>query len=680
MIKPIPIYELLDYTFVIPAYQRGYRWDKEQVTALLNDLKQFILRNSNRRQSSESSPYYCLQPIAVVPENPTDVNNKRFTVVDGQQRLTTLYLLMQYLRPNSYYADMPIFSLKMDARKEQQLYLDEEKYRIAEDKTHHNNIDNFYIKKAFQTIEEWFAKEGPRLLKSFSEILLDKPMDKETEDSFPNVRVIWYEIVDKKARDAFRRLNFGKIPLTSTELVKALLLQNNMVDSKDSFHTSTTYRRALEWDSMERTLQDPYIWSMLASPANSGLSRMDLILDFVADDLNKLIKKINPGREFIRKFQEILDADKDARDYFNYNVVETAISTNIENVADPIEAIWTRIRNVFNLITNWYEDREWYHFIGLLRILPKKRRSNREFVRDIYKMSVDSKGNPVSRPNFSKALKKKISEEIPDIPANKTLGSLSYYEEPDVMRAILKALNVKTAIDDSTDGSRFSFHLFDKYNLISLDHIHPQTITLNNMPYTVFTEWLDRRHQDIVSLSDSDFERAASLKQLGFSPEDGLQDFTPEEIKEMGRALKENVLSAENIIHQIANDSKSYTDPNNFPKLENAVKMIDSLFGQLTGIEPEELHSLRNMALVDTPTNAALQNFMLDRKREILMTRHMREIKNELDGTYAMPSTRKVYSKDYSRESPGDMRFWRKEDRENYFVAISEAYSFFKNI
>lgn len=301
-------------------------------------------------------------------------------------------------------------------------------------------------------------------------------------------------------------------------------------------------------------------------------------------------------------------------------------------------------------------------------------------MRDIYKMSVDSKGNPVSRPNFSKALKKKISEEIPDIPANKTLGSLSYYEEPDVMRAILKALNVKTAIDDSTDGSRFSFHLFDKYNLISLDHIHPQTITLNNMPYTVFTEWLDRRHQDIVSLSDSDFERAASLKQLGFSPEDGLQDFTPEEIKEMGRALKENVLSAENIIHQIANDSKSYTDPNNFPKLENAVKMIDSLFGQLTGIEPEELHSLRNMALVDTPTNAALQNFMLDRKREILMTRHMREIKNELDGTYAMPSTRKVYSKDYSRESPGDMRFWRKEDRENYFVAISEAYSFFKNI
>ena len=680
MIKPRPIYELLDYTFVIPAYQRGYRWDKEQVVALLNDLKQFILRNNNRRQSSETASYYCLQPIAVVPENSTDKNNKRFIVVDGQQRLTTLYLLMQYLRPNSYYVDTPIFSLKMDAREEQLLYLKEERYRIVGDKTHESNIDNFYIRKAYETIEEWFAKEGPRLLKLFSALLMDKPMEGESEDSFPNVRVIWYEIVNKKARNAFRRLNFGKIPLTSTELVKALLLQNKDSESTDTFKTSTAYRRALEWDLMERTLQDPYLWSMLASPANSGLSRLDLILDFVADDLNRLIKSTHPEKEFRRKSQELLDTDKDARDYFNYNVVETTISSNIENVDDPIEAIWSRIRNVFNLITNWYEDREWYHFIGLLRILPKKKRNNREFVRDIYNMSVDTNGNPVSRPDFSKALKKKIAEEIPVIPDNKTLDSLSYDEEPDVMRAILKALNVKTAIDDATDGSLFSFHLYDEYNLISLDHIHPQTITLSNMPFTIFTEWLDRRSEEIVSLSDSDFEKAASRETIGDRSEEGIKEFTMEEVKEMGRILKEKVLLAENTIRQIAKNAKSYADPDNFPALEKAVKVIDSLFGQLTGIDPEELHSLRNMALVDTPTNAALQNFMLDRKREILMSRHARGVKGEKNGTYAMPSTRKVYSKDYLRNSPGDMRFWRKEDRDNYFAAISDAYNYFKNV
>ncbi|MDE6696189.1 MAG: hypothetical protein K2K25_04865, partial [Muribaculaceae bacterium] len=543
-----------------------------------------------------------------------------------------------------------------------------------------NNIDTFYIKKAYETIKEWFGKEGPRLLKSFSALLMDKPMDGESEDSFPNVRVIWYEIVDKKARDAFRRLNFGKIPLTSTELVKALLLQNNGVGSQDTFKTSTAYRRALEWDSMERTLQDPYLWSMLASPTNSGLSRLDLILDFVADDLNRLIKAVSPGKEFIRKSQDLLDTDKDARDYFNYNVVETVISNNIENVGDPLEAIWSRIRNVFNLITNWYEDREWYHFIGLLRILPKKRRNNREFVRDIYKMSVDSEGNPISRLDFSTVLKKKISEEIPEIPVEKTLGSLSYDEEPDIIRAILKVLNVKTAIDDATDGNRFSFHLFDEYNLISLDHIHPQTIALNNMPFTGFTEWFDRRHEEIASLLDSDFEKAASRKQFREGSEDEYKELTSEEIKEMGRTLKEKVLSAENTIHRIAKDTKSYSDSDNFPDLEKAVKVIDSLFGQLTGIEPEELHSIRNMALVDTPTNAALQNFMLDRKREILMSRHARGVKGELNGTYAMPSTRKVYSKDYSRESPGDMRFWRKEDRDNYFKVILEAYNYFKNV
>ncbi|WP_277750537.1 DUF262 domain-containing protein [Vibrio cholerae] len=56
-----PISELLDESFFIPAYQRGYRWTKRQVTELLDDIKEF------QKQSEEGpkSAFYCLQPIVV---------------------------------------------------------------------------------------------------------------------------------------------------------------------------------------------------------------------------------------------------------------------------------------------------------------------------------------------------------------------------------------------------------------------------------------------------------------------------------------------------------------------------------------------------------------------------------------------------------------------------------------
>lgn len=56
-----PISALLNESFYIPAYQRGYRWTERQVTELLNDIKEF-------QQQAEEGPrdaFYCLQPIVV---------------------------------------------------------------------------------------------------------------------------------------------------------------------------------------------------------------------------------------------------------------------------------------------------------------------------------------------------------------------------------------------------------------------------------------------------------------------------------------------------------------------------------------------------------------------------------------------------------------------------------------
>ena len=78
-----PINDLLGESFFIPAYQRGYRWTARQVTELLDDLLEFY------HKEKRTGEFYCLQPIVVRLEK----DQKRWELVDGQQRITTLFIL-----------------------------------------------------------------------------------------------------------------------------------------------------------------------------------------------------------------------------------------------------------------------------------------------------------------------------------------------------------------------------------------------------------------------------------------------------------------------------------------------------------------------------------------------------------------------------------------------------------
>jgi len=69
--------------FFIPDYQRGYRWEAQQVNDLLNDLSFFY-----KESPGES---YSMQPIVVKRKD------DKWEVVDGQQRLTTVLLVLQAL-------------------------------------------------------------------------------------------------------------------------------------------------------------------------------------------------------------------------------------------------------------------------------------------------------------------------------------------------------------------------------------------------------------------------------------------------------------------------------------------------------------------------------------------------------------------------------------------------------
>ncbi len=79
-----------DYLFEIPAYQRPYAWTTEQTSELLDDL---LTAMGTHGPMDEVAPYF-LGSIVLIKEP----NHATAQVVDGQQRLTTLTILLSVLR------------------------------------------------------------------------------------------------------------------------------------------------------------------------------------------------------------------------------------------------------------------------------------------------------------------------------------------------------------------------------------------------------------------------------------------------------------------------------------------------------------------------------------------------------------------------------------------------------
>jgi uncharacterized protein with ParB-like and HNH nuclease domain len=287
-----------DTSFFIPSYQRGYRWDEQQVLNLLDDIYTFM--------QFGSSDFYCLQPIVVRECEDQDTPGlKKYEVIDGQQRLTTIKIILSYLGRANY---VITYETRHDS---------EEILNNLDQVEEHKNIDYFFFKNAYDTVKEWFNR--PRT-------------DGETlEDEFhialgKTVKVIWYEVDPvTEVREVFSRLNIGKIPLTNAELIKALILTSN---------EERKLERANEWDSIERKLRNNRLWYFI-NPHKDYSSRIELLFDLYT----KNTKTISPDKFFT--FYEI-------------------------QKQPDLGEVWQTIKGYLALFEEWFQDRELYHYIGYL--------------------------------------------------------------------------------------------------------------------------------------------------------------------------------------------------------------------------------------------------------------------------------------------------------------------------
>lgn len=299
--------------FFIPAYQRGYRWEKEHVLMLLND----IWENGDNN--------YCLQPVVV-----KKIDENKYELIDGQQRITSLFLILKFMKQVLPFIELN-FSLSYETRLKSEEFLEIIDENLAED-----NIDFNHIYIAYKTIESWFndPETGEKNLKAIN---LYKYFGER-------VNVIWYEVsTNVDAIALFTRLNIGKIPLTNAELVKALFL------SRD--HDDITEEKQLEistsWDLMEQELQNNDFWSFTTNqPTDNYATRIELIFDLMAN------KHVEEKEKFFTFF------------YFTEQLKEVA-KVNL----------WKQIRDYYLIIKAWYENRDIYHKIGFLIAIGKKLQS-----------------------------------------------------------------------------------------------------------------------------------------------------------------------------------------------------------------------------------------------------------------------------------------------------------------
>ena len=527
------IASLLGLNFFIPSYQRGYRWTSQQVTDLLNDVYEFVNKGEKKDE------FYCLQPIVVKKMSPEDLvrnslDGEWYEVIDGQQRLTTIKIILKYLIKRQMtedereeFKDKKI-KIKYATRKDSEKFFD----KLGEEEIDANgNIDYTYITDAYRTVESWFKslKEHADKRAICATFICEKGV---ASNSHGTVQVIWYETNESNPENVFRRLNIGKIPLTNAELIKALFLNSSNFKPKNNTDdkNSRIYLKQLEianmWDKIEYTLHDEKFWLFIHQKEYSNPTRIDFIFDLIKDKDVLEVEKFfdNASADYDKELGT--DSYKTFR-YFYFYLTKNNVDKNVDK-EQLINDCWKVVKSIFDVFVEWFNDIELYHYVGfLVQCDPKLK------ITDLYDEWKDSE----YKKDFIVKLKQRINDVIK--PCNNLDNQYEYSEDtekngndgekdkcPDKtkVRPLLLLHNIQTVINQNKNFEgkkeyglgfyyKFPFHLYALENW-NIEHISPETT--NDMDdWKEQKEWLeslynsekfDKLKDSIISFLRADFK------------------------------------------------------------------------------------------------------------------------------------------------------------------------------
>lgn len=647
------ISKLVDNHFFIPDYQRGYRWTSQQVKELLEDINEFRQKlvdgyDNGFIASDREAKIYCIQPLVVkkqfednscVIENIHRLDdiakieavlahaNVRWEVIDGQQRLTTIHIILSYLTPSEVK-----YSIEYDTRevvnRRQQIgskdFLNNISVYSENETITNSNIDFFHMGVTFHTIKKWFE---------------DNAVDK---DSFlhilkERVKFIWYETEESNPITVFTRLNVSKISLTDSELIKALFLnRTNFISKDEELIRLQQIEIAAEWDKIEFTLQDNEFWLFIHDIGYTNPTRIDFIFDIIRmHDIFNLGESVDIGTDEHKTFR-----------YF-YTYFKSRRNDNV----DWLRNTWLKIKNYFLIFEEWFNDLEMYHYVGFLI----------ECGLDI-QVLVKEYNEQKDKTKFLSCVIERIKKEINrcnDLTAvydiEKEDGGK--YPQKAIVRPLLILHNIQTIIDQNKELVKT-----DKY----------QKAAFYRFPFHLF-KWEahknDRYGWEIEHIASNagDLEDDKNKKLYLYS----VKYLFEKDGRENSILLEINKF--------LSNDGENI----NFKGLK---EKIQSRLSDEDNWCEEDKNRIWNYTLLDSSTNQEYHNSIFLFKRMCVMSKERGRktictIKgdcinvDEIVGISFVPQcTKNVFTKSYTR-IPQGLSSWTYEDAYNYVLNINDVLS-----
>lgn len=647
-------------SFLIKPYQRGFRWDAhDNVRKLLDDLfsyseskKNSDLFNMTRINyleefNDDEFDFYCLQTLTLKSDEGD------WEVIDGQQRLTCIFLIYMVL---SFFCGCVNTPYEIRYQREGEDFLFSEIVygyfnnlpKWEGDILQNSNLTESEKKAKFEglktAVKELFAGKkdvpeknvpGSYIIDSYyvrsaiieiidfvSEGKEYKQIKTLLECIKRNVYFLWYEVPadpELSSENVFQKINSGAIPLTNAELIKSLILRKSGDDSRDSYcNNNNRNNNSRKWEALERGLREDELWSFVSGNYNLD-TRIELLLDVYAR------KNSNEQNAYSG-----VTSNNPYALFDWYNAYSKSSESFAANVLDGIQDCYDRI-------VEWYDDVEIYHFVGLLTVYQRlglrfddKGYKNQQEMLKLLLLEAENENERVSsKDKFIQGLKTKV------------LSCLKYGLKED--QSPKKAFYLVECPD--SDNNDYLNYNDDSKRIEAI--------------LWLFNVW------ETIESADNKIEYEVGQ----FKYKNNICRRFP-----FTEALSGN-WSLEHIFPQRPDD----TDPKNLEEYKKFKKEIeDKKINENILLQEEDVHSVKNLALLKKNTNTKLQNMKLNMKRSIL-------ISESCKGVFIPCATVKAFMLYYnivdSKKDTGpkdfqigdDWDYWTANDADNYEKAIVEC-------
>lgn len=650
----------LEGNFIIPGYQRGYRWNDQQINDFLNDIFEFYEKFKNGKENK----IYFLQPVVVMENYSEETgsdekeNEPEINIVDGQQRLTTVLLLNsillnKYVPKNIDYLfsnDVTIkndesrrninknkfinYTLTINTREESDEFLKCIAKGIEPTEKECDSIDLYFLYNAYDKIRQYIDQNANKITNwiDFYGIFANQ------------VKVLWYVIDNSDSGGeiaAFTRLNSGKIPLTNAELSRAALLNPayyKLKDNKDdnqNLPDIETERGLISvgWDNLEYELRKPEFWGFLGFSENNRLSnfkderyqtRIDFLLDF---HFNKKSNEDNKLASFLALGEELKNAEKDKFSEKN------------------VKQIWESIQLDLWKLQTWYDDNDLYHWIGYLFA---EKQMNQALFLNFKNLEKD-------------ALKKKVKSIVKEFyPDEDKFGEYTYDTNKEECKKFLFLYNVEFVRSMKTAGKKprydFSAHNQKKW---TIEHINAQNVEGLNTKEQWLT-WLEGHLEVLMVIFPRDDlqKKEISRKKDDRQKKNDLQHLS-DRVEELMEKIKSSERFKSSELFEYSKQFKLPETKDEFLTLSECIlRFFDKRAGETDAQDDNDIHELSNLALLDGSANSVLNN-------SIFRVKQNKIVEEMKQGNFIPPATQAVFLRLFSMEEQGHL-YWTIKDRQAY--------------